>query len=92
MDHVVMDDNCFCVYVDTVDPSVLRVAQCKQHDAVALLSAYTVTYFIAREKNKRKSVGECAFILDYFSLPKGQDGCHLSSPASAQICFSRHVP
>lgn len=52
-----------------------------------LLTAYTVTYFIARETNKRKLWGNVLSFLIIFSLPKGQDGCHLSSHLSEQLCL-----
>ncbi len=50
-----------------------------------LLTAYTVTLFIATETNKRKLWGNVLSFLIIFSLPKGQDGCHLSSLLSEQL-------
>lgn len=58
-----------------------------------LLIAYTVTYFIARETNKRKLWGNVLSFLIIFSLPKGQDGCHLSLlyQSNSVCCFSHQV-
>lgn len=54
-------------------------------------TAYRVMYFTARETNKRKLWGNVLSFLIIFSLPKGQDGCHLSPLLLEQLHFSHQA-
>lgn len=75
------------VILCNIDPSVWKAStENSQHENCRLLTAYTVTNFIARETNKRKLWGDVLLFLIISHFPKGQDGCHLSSTLSQLFC------
>lgn len=86
---VAVDIKCFlCLQYKSysVESHIIHTAQ-----HCHFLTAYTVTYFIGGERDKRKLWGNVLFfILYYFFLPKCQDGCHLSSYQTNSVCCFVH--
>lgn len=66
VDFVAMNSKWFLCLQYRSYSVVSRTVRSARH--CRLLTAYTVSCFIARETNKRELWGKCAFILDYFFL------------------------